>query len=244
MKKLSFLRELIFPVRCPGCDEILSLRDRKKHFCNSCYPNIKKVRGAICMKCGKKLLNPSDEYCLDCTKINHSFDRNRSLYVYDGPIREAMYRFKYSNRRVYARVFTEEIRVELGSFFREIEEEGKIDAVVPIPMSRKSVRKRGYNQAEALSHCISKEFGIPERRDLIVRDKDTKKMKTLDPVERRLNLINAFKCRDFGVKLKKILLVDDIYTTGATLDSVAMEFKEHGVSEVYSICVCIGSDRE
>jgi ComF family protein len=237
------LKEMVFPMRCPGCDTVLYLHERKEGFCKKCLPGIVKIEGAICMKCGKTLLDGSKEYCLDCSKINHTFDQNRSLFLYDGVMKEAMYRFKYSNRRCYARNFTDEIRRKLMGYLEDIGYE-TIDAVIAIPMSRKGEKKRGYNQAEALAHYISREFNIPERRDVIIRNKETQKMKTLDPVERRLNLINAFKYREIGVKLKKILLVDDIYTTGATLDSVALELREHGVSEIYSICICIGSDRE
>ncbi|MCR4782483.1 MAG: ComF family protein [Lachnospiraceae bacterium] len=235
---------VLFPKRCPGCDGILRVDELSQGFCIECMEELERIEGALCMKCGKKLYDNSKEYCRDCAKMNHSFDMNRALYLYKGPIVEGMYRFKYSNRRQYADVFVKDVERFLMDFLNNIQKDGAIDGIVPIPMNQSSVRKRGYNQAEAIAERVSELIDVPVYKNLVLRNKSTKKMKTLDPVERRLNLINAFKYHETGVKLKKILLVDDIYTTGATMDSVSTVLKDHGVKEIYSICVCIGSDQE
>lgn len=234
---------LIYPMRCPGCDEILTLKNRDRGFCDWCFEEIREIEGALCLKCGKMLLDGTREYCKDCMNINHSFDANRALFLYQGPIVEGMYRFKYSNRRDYADIFSEYIVSKLDGFLKEINGDGKLDAIIPIPMNEKSVKERGYNQAEALGEYLSEKIGVPCLENVILRDKSTKKMKTLDPVERRINLIHAFKYGKTSVKLRKILLVDDIYTTGATMDSVSSVLKKYGVDEIYSVCICIGSDR-
>ena len=243
-EKMRRAFRLIYPMRCPGCDEILRVSDRERGFCRWCYRELTEIEGVLCLKCGKKLLDQTMEYCKDCANIEHSFDQNRALFLYAGPIVEGMYRFKYSNRRDYAEIFSEYMIKKLGCFIEEISRDGELDAIIPIPMNEKSVRERGYNQAEALGDYLSGKIGVPCMKNIVLREKSTKKMKTLDPVERRLNLIRAFKYRETSVKLKKILLVDDIYTTGATMDSVSRVLREHGVKEIYSICVCIGSDRE
>jgi ComF family protein len=114
------------------------------------------------------------------------------------------------------------------------------DAIIPIPMYEPKRRRRGYNQAEVLSDAIGKECGIPVRDDVIKRVKNTVPMKLLDSRRRRSNLKKAFNISGNDVKFKCIILVDDIYTTGSTIDAVAREFRRIGVERIYFITLAIG----
>lgn len=155
-------------------------------------------------------------------------------------MKKAMYRFKYSNRRSYARVFADYIMKYFGQWINR----KQIDAIIPVPMYYKKQRVRGYNQAQVLANELAKRTHIPMVTDYVIRDKNTIPMKKLDDTARRLNLENAFKIRKSSVLLKKVLLVDDIYTTGATVDAISKQLKLAGVKEIYCITVCSPEGRQ
>lgn len=178
------------------------------------------------------------EYCGDCKKANHSFNQVKALYRYAGPMKRAMYRFKYSNRRCFARIFARQAHLDYGRFIKDM----GIELIVPVPMYEKKRRIRGYNQADVFAQALSRELEIPWDKTIIRRVQDTTPMKQLNNVQRRENLQNAFKLSASGVKFKKVLIVDDIYTTGTTLDQVAKILKTGGVEQAYGLCVCIGDN--
>ena len=120
--------------------------------------------------------------------------------------------------------------------------EKRIEAIVPVPMYLKKERYRGYNQAALFGRALSEKMDIPCIPRLMIRVKDTRPQKELNGRERENNVKNAFQSPDNVVKYKRILIVDDIYTTGSTLEACAGELKKAGVSEIYSACLCIGRD--
>ncbi len=231
---------ILFPTRCPICDGIIYEEEKPIGYCSVCRKKIHFVGGKYCMKCGKPVGDNDTEYCNDCNKTVHYYTENRAAYIYEGDIKTAMYRFKYMNRRDYGIAFAGDIERELGDYFNRILSDGKIDAVMPIPMYPDKLRRRGYNQAERLAEAVGKTFGIPLVKNRLIRVKNTETMKLLSPEARRRNLNNAFQYIQTGVKLDRILLADDIYTTGATIDSASKVLRSAGVSEIYSVCVCIG----
>ena len=116
----------------------------------------------------------------------------------------------------------------------------KIDVIVPVPMYARKKRYRGYNQAEIFAYELSKIWKIPMKADALKRVRNTKPQKYLSDQERKNNLKKAFQAADFIVKYKSILIVDDIYTTGSTVESVAQELYLHGVESVYFLTLCTG----
>ena len=235
MRALKILSDLVFPRRCPVCDGVLSARDGQQLICSTCIPKIKYIKSPRCYKCGKQLDEEETEYCLDCRSKEHAFERGLALYDYLS-VRLSMYRFKYSGRREYAGFFGRDMAEHFGDYFKKT----GIDAIVPVPMYEAKKRTRGYNQAEVLADSLGKELGIPVMKDLVKRTRNTRPMKMLSPVERAANLKNAFIIGQFDVKLRKILVVDDIYTTGCTTDAVANVLKAAGVLEVYFAALSIG----
>ena len=115
-------------------------------------------------------------------------------------------------------------------------------ALIPVPLHRSKRRKRGFNQAEILAVEVGRALGIPVRTDVVQRIRNTRPQKDLSLRERQNNLKGAFKIIQYDVKLKKIILVDDIYTTGSTIDGIAGKLLEQGAEEVYFIALCIGKD--
>jgi ComF family protein len=114
------------------------------------------------------------------------------------------------------------------------------DALIPIPIHPSRQKERGYNQAQELSLELSRLFGIPTYSDIVKRVKKTIPQKELNPQERQNNLKKAFNISSDVVKLNKTILIDDIYTTGSTIDAVAAVLKSHGVKEIFFVTLCIG----
>ena len=187
------------------------------------------------MKCGKKV-GDQEEYCMDCRKKEHKFVRARALYEYRSAALP-IYRFKYGGRREYGDFFGEQAAEYLGGFIRSIEP----DALLPVPLHRKRMSARGYNQALLLARALGERLNIPVYGDYIVRVKNTEPLKYENPQERQNNLKKAFIIRRNDVKLKKVIIVDDIYTTGSTMDEIAGVLRAAGVQEVYCVALACGA---
>lgn len=225
--------QLLFPLRCPVCDRIVKPSGEK--ICLECLGRLQLLTPPWCMKCGKKLAEES-EYCGDCTRRAHEFRRGRALYTY-GSAAMSIYRFKYGGRQEYADFFGEQMAEYLGCFIRSMEPEG----LIPIPLHRKRKVTRGYNQAELLARAVGERLGIPVYTDLLVRKRNTVPLKYENPEERQNNLKKAFIIVRNDVKLEKVMIVDDIYTTGSTMDEVSRVLKAAGVREVTFIALAIGA---
>ena len=111
--------------------------------------------------------------------------------------------------------------------------------MIPVPIHRERLLKRGYNQAEELAVRLSSMSGIPVERRAVLRIKNTKAQKELNDVERKKNLAQAFSIVKGYSPPRRILLVDDIYTTGSTIDTLALLLKKNGAQSVYFACVCV-----
>lgn len=116
----------------------------------------------------------------------------------------------------------------------------KPDVLIPVPVHPSRKRKRGYNQAELIAGKLSRYSGIPIDTSLISRERKTQPLKNLSYAERQNNLKKAFKIRQNDVKLSTIVIIDDIYTTGSTIDAMAQAFTEVGISGIYFITLTIG----
>jgi ComF family protein len=232
-KVWDFLLALFFPLHCPVCDEITAPFGSK--ICPACRLKLQPIRSSRCFKCGKVLWNNYEEYCQDCRSTRHSYIRGRSLYPYQSAA-PGIYRFKYGGRCEYADFYGAEIAEHMKRFLTEIQP----DALVPVPLHKKRQRSRGYNQSLLLAKAISRYTQIPVRSDLVRRVKNTAPMKRLTPVQRQNNLKKAFHMKENEVELSTVVIIDDIYTTGSTIDAVSTCLLEHGVKKVYFIALSCG----
>ncbi len=226
------LLTLFFPKRCVFCDGVIA---SDNGICPKCIHKAKIIKEAFCLKCGKKL---SDEkiYCYDCTRKKQEFERNFAVFEYP-QVRESLYRFKYNGRAEYAAFYARKAWERHGEILKQLH----IDAIVPIPLHAGRMRKRGYNQAEEFGRELANLSGIPLNIHLLKRVKATKPLKTLDNEKRQNNLKKAFLIVQNDVKLKTIILVDDIYTTGTTLNEAARVCKSSGVEKVYTLTIAVGN---
>lgn len=157
--------------------------------------------------------------------------------AYNEAMKQSIYRFKYDNCRTYQDFYVQ----EMAKTFRTLFFRTRIDGIVPIPLHRKKQRKRGFNQAALLAEGLGRELGLPVYENLLLRTRNTRPQKELTRTERQENLKTAFKIQKKGVELKAVLLIDDIYTTGATIDAAARVLLEAGVQKIYFLSLCIGS---
>ena len=234
MKKTELLQNLFFPPRCPVCDQVLWAGEKT---CGPCGTKIQHITEPCCKKCGKPLEDERREYCPDCAHKKHFYTQGKAVFVYQGGIRESMYRFKYANKREYATFYAEEAYHLHGAWIRA----KGIEVILPVPMYRKKERKRGYNQAAVFARSLGKISGIPVDQTLLSRVRNTVPQKELNDKERRKNLEEAFVVSGRPVPYHSVLLVDDIYTTGSTVDAIAEILRAEGVDVICFLSISIGA---
>ena len=227
------LVSLIFPRRCPICDR--PVRPYGAFACDDCADGVGFVHGATCYKCGKPLTDEAMEYCEDCARTRHVFNRGISLFEYRS-VSDSIYRFKYRGRREYAAWYGRVMAQKLGGKLLSLHP----DALVPVPIHSSKMRSRGYNQSALIARELSDRINIPVWEDAVRRIKRTTPLKDLTPSERNIILRGAFKLGVNDVKLKTIVIIDDIYTTGATVDAVADVFLRNGARDVFFATLATG----
>ena len=260
VRAAQIAEELVFPRRCPVCDR--PVRPFGALICPDCEPMLHRVKEPVCHRCGKPLRSKADQFCADCLRIPHIFDRGCAVFTYHSAA-GGIFRFKYGGRREYSAYYgrcmaqrLRELCAELSAADRQA---GKwypagaaladrtpprmvFDMLVPVPVSSRRYRKRGYNQAALLAGEISRDTGIPVREDLLQRTADTLPMKNMGFADRQNNLKKAFHCSGNDVKLSSIMLIDDIYTPGATVDACAQALYRRGAARVCFLTLAIGED--
>jgi ComF family protein len=226
------IARILFPRRCVFCKTVLNI-DYDDYICTECAERIEKISGNVCEKCGVPIVGVGR--CRNCNSQEHQFDKGYAVYVYEGEIRATILRFKYNNKGGYARFFGR----ELAKYAEECELP-RVDYVVPIPIHKDRLRKRGYNQSLLVAEVYCKERGECCAA-LLERTGKTKPQSGLSKTDRAKNVKNAFAISDksISIKGKSILLIDDIFTTGSTVDECARVLKKAGADKVYSLCLSI-----
>ena len=231
---INKIKYLMYPPVCPLCEEVLS--GGKTRICDSCRPRIQYLTEPTCLKCGKEIDDSEREYCSDCTKKPKSYVRGFPAMVYKEPVRRSIANFKYKSKSSYADCFAYEIVKTHGRDILNVAPE----ALIPVPIHRKKLEKRGYNQAKVLARSLGAYLDIPVDDGILKRTVNTTPQKLLDDNERQKNLEKAFISDKKQVQYKKVMLVDDIYTTGSTIEACTKILKNAGVKEVFYTGICIG----
>ncbi len=227
------LIDLVYPRRCPVCDN--AVKPFGALVCKDCREKFQYVKAPFCQKCGRELSDKRAFFCSDCAKKEHEYDSGMALFSYHS-VASSIYRFKYRGREEYAAYYAERMAAVLGKRLLALQP----DALVPVPIHRSKLHIRGYNQAEVLAVELGKRLTIPVNTKLIRRVEKTVPMKDLSARERQNNLKRAFKICDNDVKLKTIVIIDDIYTTGSTVDAMAHVLRGAGAEHIYFAALAIG----
>ena len=228
----------LYPRRCPLCGDIVVPRGELA--CPSCHAGRQRIREPRCLRCGKQLRVAEVPYCRDCEGKAYTYTRGFALWEYDAVMRKSIQDFKYHGRQEYAEYYVQQLLEEYGEQLRSLDPE----AVIPVPIHRKRRQRRGYNQAELLAEGIAEALEIPLLQDYLMRSRDTVPQKELNPTARRRNLQSAFqinqRSKAWRRYWKRVLLVDDIYTTGSTVEACSQILRQAGTGEIYVLCLCIG----
>lgn len=187
-----------------------------------------------CKRCGKFLV--TGNLCSDCLNRRNGFPEVvRALAPYEGNMRTVIHRFKYFGDKRAGQILSDLLLAGPG---REIE---KIDIIMPVPLHAKKLRSRGYNQAEILARRLAQGLGIELNTQVLQRTHETKPQFELGRKDRQLNLDTAFTMSSAkAVEGKSILLVDDIITTGFTLQACGLVLQKSGAENVQAVCLAAG----
>lgn len=218
----SKLLYAVFPRRCDLCGDVVELDVSR---CDSCK-NAKRVSGEICKKCGNPRL------CCDCTG-NHKKPEYKSVvapYLYDGNLIKAVYNFKFYGYKELSDGMSSEMAETVNKYYGDID----FDFITFVPLSKKRYRKRGYNQAQLLAESLSQRLNIPCVPTL-KKIFETENQRSRTARQRRANLRGVFDLMDDAdVDSKTILLVDDVKTTGSTLNECSAVLNAYGADKVYA----------
>lgn len=165
-------------------------------------------------------------------------EKGYALYPYDRLMKRAVRNFKYEGELSCGDYFAGELAAAYGNWIRQISP----DVIIPVPIHEKRMRFRGFNQAEHIALLIGEKLGIRVLTDYLIRTENTTPQKGLDVKSRMKNLQKRFQVVADDIYFKKVLLVDDIYTTGATLEACGSALKKAGSERIYFLCLCIGRD--
>ena len=213
------------PPVCGGCG-----RDGYR-WCPDCQRSVLLLSPPICEICG--LPQEQEGICPRCKASPPAFRKLRSCWVFEGALREAMHQLKYQKMVGIG----DSLAAEMIPCVEKLALSWQIEIVVPIPLGKKRLDERGYNQVELISRPLALAMGWMYRPKALRRTRETRSQVGLSAEERRENMKGAFSARAKQVKGRRVLLMDDVATTGATLDSAAQALCDAGASEVYALTV-------
>ena len=229
---------LVFPVYCKSCGIKLPY-DNKKYLCLDCIKSIRLNQPPFCTRCGKSVVGESriKAICPDCLGKEYYFEAAWQCCKYDGIIKEFIHGLKYNKR-----LFLKDILIDiLYNFIREHVDYKNIDMIIPVPMHRLSIHSRGFNQAAVISRGICQKLAIPLKEDWLIKIRKTKQQVGLKKDERLKNMAGSFILKkDAGLKEKKVLLIDDVFTTGATADECSKALISGGARSVWVVALARG----
>lgn len=223
--------DLLYPRRCASCGEILDASALL--VCKECAADLRPITGPICMKCGTPV-REEEEYCRNCRKIRHLFDQGRGIFAYNDRWKLSIERYKYYGYREFAGFYAAAM-VRWGQ--SEIRR-WKPDLIVPVPLHIRKERVRGFNQSWEIARLVGERTGIPAARHVLHKTKKTASQKKLDYVKRRNNLRGSFTAGP-EVRGKRVLVIDDVYTTGSTMDEAAAALYGAGCAGVNFLTFCL-----
>lgn len=200
-------------------------------FCEDCRRGIVPIAPAFCVRCGRPYGSRQGpgHTCLECLTRKRSFEKARAFGLYDGSLMEAIHRFKYGGKLGLARPLSALVKRAFVTFW----EKGSVEIVVPVPLHRRRLRKRGFNQAHLLGRGVAGQDGIVLDGRVLYRRRSTQPQTGLSRRQRHKNIQGAFAVRrPQRVDRRKVLLVDDVFTTGATAEACARALMEAGAARV------------
>ncbi len=215
------LLDLLFPPRCVGCG------DPGTWFCPQCRASVTPIQPPLCQRCGRPLND--GRLCSQCRRTPPIIDGIRSVAFFEAPLRQAIHHFKYRRRTELAAPLSE----MMVAYWPQLR--WSIDLLIPVPLHERRQRQRGYNQATLLAHRLGWAIGCPVTEDALIRQRETAPQVSLAASERRRNVAGAFTWQAPPLQGESILLVDDVCTTGATLEACARALRQAGAGSIWAL---------
>jgi len=221
-KSGQLVLDLLYPPRCVNC------ASTEDWFCNNCLNQMALITPPVCQRCGTPL---SNSQCKECAHNPlYAIDGIRSAsYFEDNPIRSAIHFLKYRDHKAVASILGQILADTYGNY------QFQADVIVPVPLHSARYKERGYNQCELLVKRLAVNLDLPLDTTTLQRTRMTKSQMTLGISERHQNVKEAFACRDDQLAGRRVLLVDDVCTTGSTLDACAAALKGSGATSVWGL---------
>lgn len=235
--RFDWLVDWLYPPRCRACSGRIHGRDAA-YFCLKCRKSIQLVCHPLCTVCGRPFPEASgeDHTCGVCLARPPHFVSARAWACYpreafeEHPLRQVVQKFKYGRKVSLGKPLGQLMARGCQEFLADC----RVDLIIPVPLHAKRLRWRGFNQSVLLGRQISRAYNIPMDVFALLRNKETPPQTQLTEDERRRNVRAAFGLNpDRSIEGRSILLVDDVYTSGATLNECSRTLKKHGAKEVY-----------
>lgn len=219
--KLKILH-IFFPNKCACCKRIIKY-DRL--FCEKCENDFEKPQGKRCKTCFSL-----EEKC-DCKRFPKFFFRSVSPFLYKNSAKAALLSLKRIKNKRLARFFAEEMYLTVIKKYKDV----KFDAVIPVPLYKSREKARGYNQSLLLANELATMLKVPVSDKVLIRVKEAKPQHSLTHKQRRENVKGIYKAGGIPIECQRVLLVDDIMTSGSTLNECAKMLRLEGVTKIYCV---------
>jgi ComF family protein len=219
--------DFALPPRCPGCGAVIQEEHR---FCLECWQNLAFLGEPCCVRCGLPFEFSTGEgaECAECLSNPPAFDCLRAAVAYGEIARSVALKLKYSGRPAVAATLARLME-------RHLREADPDSVLAPVPLHRWRLWKRGYNQSALIVNALARRTGLQAELDLLTRIKATPTLRGLGRRERALAVRGAFRSKA-DVRVRKVVLIDDVYTSGATANACAKALKKAGAARVEIIC--------
>ncbi|MCC5909570.1 MAG: ComF family protein [Clostridiaceae bacterium] len=228
---IEALLDLIYPpnINCILCNKYLG-GEGEYGICRDCLQQLPFIDHHSCPRCAKPNridTNDATEGCSECSDMRYHFDKVIASVEYKGDIQRLVHKFKYSDATYLAKNMAEIMTVTLKKH------RVSADIIIAVPLHPNKRRQRGYNQSNLLAKYINRNLGIHYGKKNLIRKKDTKIMHSLSKTERKQNVEDAFQViKAYEILGKEVLLIDDVFTTGATVNSCSKELMKLGAKSV------------
>jgi competence protein ComFC len=229
---LNNFLNILFPESCPVCHK-RSDKHETAPICSSCWKTITPYTGPSCRRCGKALVSIASSICGTCHKDTPQFDRAESFGLHEGALQKAISLFKFQKIK--------RLSIPLSEKF-SLMEFPHVEMVLPVPLHKKRLKEREFNQSALLAKEIAKKLDALLMLNTLIRKKNTLPQVGLSAKERKKNIRNAFEVLDpQDVKGKRLILVDDVFTTGATAQECSKVLKKAGAKEIHVMTLTHGT---
>jgi competence protein ComFC len=215
--------DILFPPACGGCGKT------GWRWCQECQKRTPRIHGPICDRCG--IPTSGQNVCEKCRKNPPGYRMMRSWAVFDSPVQNGLHTMKYKRNIALG----EALAIQMVEFVKSLQWD--IDLLIPVPLGKKRMQERGYNQVALVAQPLAYRTGIRYLPQALWKARETRSQVGLDVVQRQLNVRNAYQADARSVERKSVLLMDDVSTTGSTISACTEALLSAGARDVYGITI-------